>query len=44
MVKAVFDELAKDEPEEPFTVGIKDDVTHLSLDWDESFAPSSGRA
>ncbi len=32
MVKAVFDEMAKDEPREVFTVGINDDVTHLSLD------------
>jgi pyruvate-ferredoxin/flavodoxin oxidoreductase len=30
MVKAVFDELAKDEPKNHFTVGINDDVTHLS--------------
>ncbi|MDE6370915.1 MAG: 2-oxoacid:acceptor oxidoreductase family protein, partial [Duncaniella sp.] len=32
MVKAVFDEMGKDEPRETFTVGINDDVTHLSLD------------
>lgn len=32
MVKAVFDEMAKDTPKNPFTVGITDDVTHLSLD------------
>ncbi len=32
MVKAVFDELAKAEPKHHFTVGINDDVTHLSLD------------
>lgn len=37
MVKAVFDELAKDQPKRQFTVGIYDDVTHLSLDFDESF-------
>ena len=32
MVKAVYDEMAKPEPKNPFTVGINDDVTHLSLD------------
>jgi pyruvate-ferredoxin/flavodoxin oxidoreductase len=32
MVKAVFDELKKPEPKPRFTVGIVDDVTHLSLD------------
>jgi len=37
MVKAVFDELAKDEPKRHFTVGINDDVTGLSLEVDESF-------
>lgn len=37
MVKAVFDELAKDAPKNGFTVGIHDDVTHTSLDFDEHF-------
>ncbi len=37
MVKAVYDELAKPAPKNNFTVGIKDDVTHLSLDWDPQF-------
>lgn len=37
MVKAVFDELARDEPKPRFTVGIRDDVTNLSLDYDPSF-------
>ncbi|MBN1490034.1 MAG: pyruvate:ferredoxin (flavodoxin) oxidoreductase, partial [Phycisphaerae bacterium] len=36
-VKAVFDELGKDKPKLHFTVGIVDDVTHLSLDVDEEF-------
>ena len=31
MVKAVFDELGRDKPKPTFTVGIIDDVTHLSL-------------
>jgi pyruvate-ferredoxin/flavodoxin oxidoreductase len=30
MVKAVFDELAKDRPKRRFTVGINDDVGHSS--------------
>ena len=34
MVAAVYDELAKAEPKRHFTVGINDDVTHLSLDYD----------
>ena len=37
MVKAVFDELKNDNPRRHFTVGIVDDVTHLSLPWDPSF-------
>jgi len=37
MVKAVYDELKKEEPKNGFTVGINDDVTHLSLSYDPSF-------
>ncbi len=37
MVKAVYDELLKDKPLHGFTVGIIDDVTHLSLKVDENF-------
>jgi len=37
MVKAVFDELGREKPRRHFTVGIVDDVTHLSLPWDASF-------
>jgi pyruvate-ferredoxin/flavodoxin oxidoreductase len=37
MVKAVFDELEKDDPKRHFTVGIVDDVSHTSLDVDRSF-------
>ena len=37
MVKAVFDELARPAPKRRFTVGIVDDVTHLSLDVDSDF-------
>ena len=38
MVKAVFDELAKDKRKKHFTVGINDDVTHMSLEYDENFS------
>jgi pyruvate-ferredoxin/flavodoxin oxidoreductase len=37
MVKAVYDELGKSRPRRHFTVGINDDVTHLSLAYDASF-------
>ena len=36
MAVAVFDELRADEPKNPFTVGIHDDLTGLSLSWDAS--------
>ncbi|MBI3120927.1 MAG: pyruvate:ferredoxin (flavodoxin) oxidoreductase, partial [candidate division NC10 bacterium] len=38
MIKAVFDELAKPHPKNHFTVGIYDDVTHTSLDYDPAFS------
>src|SRR4029078_3496516 len=34
---AVFDELKKPDPRRHFTVGIDDDVTHLSLPWEADF-------
>ncbi|CAI3937758.1 Pyruvate:ferredoxin oxidoreductase or related 2-oxoacid:ferredoxin oxidoreductase [Commensalibacter communis] len=37
MVKAVFDELKVEKPRHGFTVGIKDDLTHTSLDYDPAF-------
>ncbi len=37
MVKGVFDELKKDHPKNHFTVGIYDDVTHTSIDYDPEF-------
>ncbi|MBI5564028.1 MAG: pyruvate:ferredoxin (flavodoxin) oxidoreductase, partial [Chloroflexi bacterium] len=37
MVKAVYDELAKPQPKNHFTVGIIDDVSFTSLDVDASF-------
>jgi pyruvate-ferredoxin/flavodoxin oxidoreductase len=47
MVKAVFDELAAPRPRSRFTVGIVDDVTHLSLPVDAAFdieSPDTVRA
>jgi len=38
MAAAVFAELARDDPRREFTVGINDDVTHLSLDVDPHFS------
>ena len=37
MIKAVYDEIAKDKPKNHFTVGIVDDVTHTSLAVDPDF-------
>jgi pyruvate-ferredoxin/flavodoxin oxidoreductase len=37
MVKGVFDEMLKAEPKNHFTVGINDDVTHSSIDFDPNF-------
>ncbi len=38
MVKGVFDELKKRSPKNHFTIGIRDDVTHTSLDYDPEFS------
>ncbi len=38
MVKAVFDNLENNKPKNHFTVGIKDDVTNSSLDFDPNFS------
>jgi pyruvate-ferredoxin/flavodoxin oxidoreductase len=37
MVKGVFDEMSKAKPKNHFTVGIFDDVTHTSIDYDPTF-------
>lgn len=37
MVKAIFDEAAKAKPKNHFTIGIVDDVSHTSLDFDPEF-------
>jgi len=38
MVKGIFDALAAAAPKPHFTVGIHDDVTHLSIDYDPAFS------
>jgi pyruvate-ferredoxin/flavodoxin oxidoreductase len=38
MVKGIFDELAKPSPKNHFTIGINDDVTFTSLDYDPAFS------
>jgi len=41
MVKGVFDELTKKTPKNHFTIGIKDDLTNTSLDYDPAFSIAS---
>jgi pyruvate-ferredoxin/flavodoxin oxidoreductase len=43
MVKTVFDELKKSSPKNHFTVGIQDDVTHTSLEYDADFSTEDPR-
>ncbi|MFC1744131.1 pyruvate:ferredoxin (flavodoxin) oxidoreductase [Candidatus Riflebacteria bacterium] len=38
MVKAVFDNLKSDSPKNHFTIGIKDNVTNTSLEYDPTFS------
>jgi pyruvate-ferredoxin/flavodoxin oxidoreductase len=38
MVKGVLDELKKSEPKNHFVIGINDDVTHASLEYDPAFS------
>jgi len=38
MVKGIFDEMRKEIPKNHFTIGIKDDVTHTSLEYDPNFS------
>jgi pyruvate-ferredoxin/flavodoxin oxidoreductase len=38
MVKAVYDNLGADQPKNHFTIGINDDVSHTSLDYDSEFS------
>ena len=41
--KSVFDNLAKEDAKNHFTVGINDDVTHTSLEVDNSFVINDGK-
>ena len=41
MVKAVFDELNKAQPKNHFTIGIIDDVTRTSIEYDPQFSTES---
>jgi pyruvate-ferredoxin/flavodoxin oxidoreductase len=43
MVKGVFDELAKPAPKNHFTIGIEDDVSFSSLDYDPNFSTEEPR-
>ena len=38
MAKAVLDNLKEDKPKNHFTIGIHDDVTRTSLEWDNNFS------
>jgi pyruvate-ferredoxin/flavodoxin oxidoreductase len=41
MIKGVYDNLKKDKPKNHFTVGIEDDVTDTSIEFDPSFSTES---
>lgn len=43
MAKAVFDEMKKAAPRNHFTIGIHDDVTHTSLEYDSQFSTEDPR-
>ncbi len=42
MIKGVFDELKKAQPKNHFTIGIFDDLSHTSLEWDADFRTDAG--
>ncbi|MGQ0603218.1 MAG: pyruvate:ferredoxin (flavodoxin) oxidoreductase [Anaerolineales bacterium] len=42
MVKAVFDQLKNEQPKNHFTVGIHDDLSHTSLEYDPNFSTETG--
>ena len=44
MARAVYEELDEPAPKTHFTIGIDDDVTFTSLDWDRTFDPTGGGA
>lgn len=37
MVNAIYEELTKEQPKRHFTIGIDDDITHTSLEYDKNF-------
>lgn len=41
MIKGIFDEMNRENPKNHFTIGIKDDLTHTSLDYDPEFSTES---
>ncbi|MGI9600313.1 MAG: pyruvate:ferredoxin (flavodoxin) oxidoreductase [Acidimicrobiales bacterium] len=41
MARAVFDEAARADPQQGFTIGITDDVTNASLPWDRTWSTES---
>lgn len=43
MIKSVYDNLAQDRPKNHFTVGIVDDVTHTSLEFDPDYSVESNK-
>ena len=43
MVKGIYDELKKAAPKNHFTIGINDDVSHSSLEYDEEFSTEEPR-
>lgn len=43
MIKAVLDEMTKATPKNHFTVGINDDLSHTSLEYDPSFSVATGK-
>lgn len=38
MIRGIFDEMKRDKPKNHFTVGIHDDVTHTSLEYDPTYS------
>ncbi|HEY3443571.1 MAG TPA: pyruvate:ferredoxin (flavodoxin) oxidoreductase [Paludibaculum sp.] len=43
MIKSVYDELLKAKPKNHFTLGINEDVTHSSLEYDHSFSTETDK-
>jgi len=43
MVKGIYDELKKPQPKNHFTIGIDDDVSHTSLDYDPTFSTEDAK-